>query len=193
MNNTPWLLALMIGSMDMGVTAQASPLVLPLMAVAAEASPPWGPAQGVRARGYSRYRFYPSLEVYFDLDRHMWFAFDAASGEWVMTTRRPWTVMFRFPSFIEVDIRGDRPYLYHTQIYGRYAPPGRRTVVVERRRDGRGDRDRDRGGWNRDRGRHSDADRGRGDGKDSDNGDGKGKGKDKDKEKDQGTGKDRRR
>jgi len=97
--------------------------VCPLMTAPARAGPPpWAPAHGARAKGFVRYRYYPELQVYFDPGRKVWFYIDASSGDWRMVADLPTVIVVGFSSYVELDIEGGRPYVYHRDIRSRYPP-----------------------------------------------------------------------
>ena len=82
--------------------------------------PPWAPAHGYRAK--HRYRYYPDLEIYFDLNRKVSFYYRGDG----------WQVSSRLPQSLRISLDGDsvtlgmdtaKPYTYHQAVTERY-PPG---------------------------------------------------------------------
>ncbi len=119
MTHLRWSVALIVGLLGLGTAAEAGP-------------PPWAPAHGARAQGVVRYRYYPSLEIYFDPVRRVWFTLNVSTGAWQLTVSRPMAVLFGFPSYIELDIVGARPYVYHSQIIMKYPSPKRKANAGNR-------------------------------------------------------------
>ena len=79
--------------------------------------PPWAPAHGHRAR-YT-YQYYPSLQIYHDLNRNLYFYSDA--GQWKAYYDSP--VMLTGYS-VNLIMATDLPYHYHADVVRKY-PPGR--------------------------------------------------------------------
>jgi len=81
--------------------------------------PPWAPAHGYRAK-YT-YRYYPSLQVYYDINRGIYF----------YHSERRWRTSHMFPVYyhsrprdtVILHMTTGRPYKYHKDVVKRY-PPG---------------------------------------------------------------------
>ncbi len=81
--------------------------------------PPWAPAHGYRAK--YKYRYYPSTEVYFDVDRNFYFYF--SDGNWQVTKRLPFHMKAGLGNSVVLEMATDKPYRYHSDVVKRY-PPG---------------------------------------------------------------------
>lgn len=79
--------------------------------------PPWAPAHGYRER--FRYRYYPEVEVYFDIDRGLYFYL--YMGSWQCAPRLPNTIKLK-GEFVVLEMGTDRPYIYHEQVKVHYPP-----------------------------------------------------------------------
>lgn len=79
--------------------------------------PPWAPAHGHRTK-YT-YRYYPSLQIYHDLTRNLYFYFD--TGQWKAYYHPP--IMLTGYS-VNLIMATDQPYHYHADVVRKY-PPGR--------------------------------------------------------------------
>jgi hypothetical protein len=102
---------------------------------------PWSPAHSNRAKYH--YRYYPSLYVYFDIDRNLYFY--PEGGKWKRGESYPYGR--QHSGFIPLDMDTDKPYKWHSEVEKRY-PRDYRSDHHEGREnenDGwRGDRSRDR-------------------------------------------------
>ena len=94
--------------------------------------PPWAPAHGRRALHY--YRYYPSAQVYFDVERGMYFWFDLGAWQWGPAPPRHLRLG---PRYVVLPMEHARPYLYHHQVQRTY-PPGWRGGPSGHRGFGRG-------------------------------------------------------
>ncbi|NDY41624.1 hypothetical protein G3N55_01995 [Dissulfurirhabdus thermomarina] len=88
-------------------------------APAGEGPPPWAPAHGRRAR--YRYRYYPDVQVYFDVDRRIYFFLDA--GAWRAAPAPPPGLHFDLSGYVELGMDTDLPYRFHGDVRAAY-PPG---------------------------------------------------------------------
>lgn len=68
--------------------------------------PPHAPAHGYRAK-YS-YRYYPAVQVYFDVSRRVYFYLD--DGRWIVSASLPRSIMVRLGDYAEIGMKTDRPY-----------------------------------------------------------------------------------
>lgn len=80
--------------------------------------PPHAPAHGRRA--HYRYSYYPEAEVYFDLDRRIYFYLDSGWRSAPRLPRNP-RIILGAPVFLDLDVA--EPYRYHDDHRHRY-PPG---------------------------------------------------------------------
>lgn len=86
-----------------------------------QAPPPaHAPAHGVRAMHH--YHYYPAAEVYFDLDRRVYFY--VSDGRWVMSAALPLAVDEELGARVALEMETDRPYVRHAEHKSKY-PPGR--------------------------------------------------------------------
>jgi len=81
--------------------------------------PPWAPAHGYRAK-YT-YRYYPSLQIYYDLNRELYFYF--SDGQWRASARAPVTYRSKRGDSVVLHMTTGRPYHHHQDVLKRY-PPG---------------------------------------------------------------------
>jgi hypothetical protein len=96
--------------------------------------PPWAPAHGHRRK--MNYHYYPSCEVYHNIDSGQWVWLEA--GNWRVGTRLPDSIHARLGDHVSVEIAGDRPQTYHHDIVARYPAPERRNGPAEPGSRGRG-------------------------------------------------------
>jgi hypothetical protein len=82
--------------------------------------PPWAPAHGYRAK--HNYRYYPSLEIYYDTRRNLWFYYQR--GGWRVEAELPAGIRVSGRDYVRLEMDADRPYRYHSQVVDRY-PPGK--------------------------------------------------------------------
>jgi hypothetical protein len=81
--------------------------------------PPWAPAHGYRAK--YRYRYYPSFQVYFDLDRKLYFYL---KGErWLVSAHLPCGIHLEVAKYVNVELDTAKPYEYFSEYRKKY-PPG---------------------------------------------------------------------
>lgn len=81
--------------------------------------PPHAPAHGYRAK-YT-YRYYPAVQVYFDISRRVYFYLD--EGHWVASASLPRSIRVRLGDYAEIDMESDRPYTKFKEHRKKY-PPG---------------------------------------------------------------------
>ena len=81
--------------------------------------PPWAPAHGYRAK--HRYRYYPSVYVYFDLERRVYFHLEG--GKWCVSARLPSGIHIEFAKYVSIELETDRPYEFFSEHRKKY-PPG---------------------------------------------------------------------
>lgn len=82
--------------------------------------PPWAPAHGYRAK--FRYRYWPAVQIYYDLDRGLYFYF--YMNRWRCSPTLPPEVRIR-GDFVVLEMDTDKPYEFHSEVVHRY-PPGHR-------------------------------------------------------------------
>lgn len=80
--------------------------------------PPWAPAHGYRAK---KYRYYPSVQVYFDIQRDVYFYY--RNREWRVSARLPNRIRTSMAKYITLEMGTDQPYKYHSEVVEQY-PPG---------------------------------------------------------------------
>ncbi|MCF8086284.1 MAG: hypothetical protein K9J48_05260 [Desulfohalobiaceae bacterium] len=83
--------------------------------------PPWAPAHGHRAK--HRYRYYPSAEVYFDVNRDIYFYYQ--NGQWRTSVGIPGNIRVQLGDSVTLEMNTKQPYEYHSEVIQRY-PPGLR-------------------------------------------------------------------
>ncbi|RJP24671.1 MAG: hypothetical protein C4520_03730 [Candidatus Abyssobacteria bacterium SURF_5] len=81
--------------------------------------PPHAPAHGYRAK-YAYY-YYPEGQVYFDLNRNVYFYMDA--GAWRMSASLPTDLNLQLGKHVRIDMDTSKPYTYFEQHKVKY-PPG---------------------------------------------------------------------
>ena len=81
--------------------------------------PPWAPAHGKRAK--HRYYYYPSVYVYFDIDRKVYFYLE--KGVWRVAAKLPPIILPPSPGeVIEIILDTDKPYVYFDDHKKKYPP-----------------------------------------------------------------------
>lgn len=84
--------------------------------------PPWAPANGYRAK--TQHVYFPSLNVYFDVHRNMYYFL--SGDRWVISHRLPPAIplsVFRKAQKIELHIVTPTPYRYNDQHRVKYKAP----------------------------------------------------------------------
>jgi hypothetical protein len=81
--------------------------------------PPWAPAHGYRAK--HKYRYYPSLYVYFDIGREIYFYLEG--DEWKVVVTLPKDIKIDGNKYVTLQMDSERPYIYHADVVRNY-PPG---------------------------------------------------------------------
>jgi hypothetical protein len=104
----------------------ANPGMMEISVSASEAAPPtkggplpWAPAHGHRAK-YS-YRYYPSLYVYFDLERRVYFYLEG--DRWRVSAHLPSGIHIEVAHYVSIELDTDKPYEYFSEHRKKY-PPG---------------------------------------------------------------------
>lgn len=80
--------------------------------------PPHAPAHGVRAK--YEYRYYPSVGIYYDINRGIYFY--AESGIWKSSNALPPNITVSLGDYVVVDLDTDKPYKYYKQHKKQYPP-----------------------------------------------------------------------
>lgn len=93
------------------------------------APPPWAPAHGYRAK-YT-YRYYPSYQLYYDINRNLFFYF--SGGQWIVQHRSPVQIYSRPVESVILYMMTDRPYHHHQHVL-KYYPPGQEKKIGRGRR-----------------------------------------------------------
>jgi hypothetical protein len=81
--------------------------------------PPWAPAHGYRAK--HQYRYYPSVHVYFDVGRRLYFYYD--TGRWRMSASIPRSIKIDAEDYVTIEMDTANPYEHHADVVKRF-PPG---------------------------------------------------------------------
>ncbi|KIX15670.1 hypothetical protein [Dethiosulfatarculus sandiegensis] len=81
--------------------------------------PPWAPAHGYRAK--HQYRYWPGVQVYFDLGRGVYFWF--SNSGWQVGARLPGGITLS-EGYVGLDMDTSKPYKWHKDVIKRY-PPGK--------------------------------------------------------------------
>jgi len=81
--------------------------------------PAHAPAHGYRAK--YRYRYYPTVQVYFDVSRSVYFYLD--DGRWIVSASLPRSIRVRLGDYAEIGMETDRPYTKFKEHKKKY-PPG---------------------------------------------------------------------
>lgn len=89
--------------------------------------PPWAPAHGYRAK---KYRYYPSTQIYFDLQRDVYFYY--SNGQWRVSARLPGRIRAQLGEYVTLEMGTDEPYRHHPEVVKKY-PPGRSKGKGKRR------------------------------------------------------------
>jgi len=82
--------------------------------------PPWAPAHGYRAK--FRYRYYPSVQIYYDVNRGLYFYF--YMGKWRCGDVLPQGLKVK-GEYVVLEMETDKPYEFHAEVLKRY-PPGQK-------------------------------------------------------------------
>jgi hypothetical protein len=80
--------------------------------------PPHAPAHGVRAKYH--YRFYPSLNIYYDINRGIYFYLE--SGVWKSSNVLPGHISINLYDYVVIDLDTDTPYKYYKKHKNKYHP-----------------------------------------------------------------------
>ena len=91
---------------------------------------PWSP--GHRSRAQYHYRYYPSLSLYFDIDRNLYFY--PEKGKWKRGASYPYGRPQRGVSII-LDMDTDKPYKWHSEVEKRYPRDYQRDRYERREND----------------------------------------------------------
>jgi hypothetical protein len=92
----------------------------PVEKVDKKAPLPHAPAHGHRAK--YNYRYYPVPEVYFDVQRRMYFYFEG--DNWKMSASLPRNLHLELSNFVNIEMDTARPYVKHKEHKRKY-PPGK--------------------------------------------------------------------
>lgn len=100
-----------------------------------QAPPPWAPAHGRRAK--YRYRYYPDVAVYYDIERRVYFY--VSGGVWRTSAGLPATIRIS-GSYVHLEMDVDKPYKFHKDVVKKY-PPGKQKKREKERGKGKGRED----------------------------------------------------
>lgn len=81
--------------------------------------PPWAPAHGYRAK--HRYMYYPSVQIYYDPARRLYFYF--SDGAWRSSGRLPKEKPANLGKSVVLQMDTDQPFQFHPEVLKSY-PPG---------------------------------------------------------------------
>lgn len=76
-----------------------------------------GPPDHAPAHGYRRkfqYRYYPTAEVYFDIDRGLYFYYE--DGRWSASATLPGSIRVRLGDSVRIELDTDTPYERHEEV-----------------------------------------------------------------------------
>ena len=79
--------------------------------------PPWAPAHGHRAK---QYQYYSSAQVYFDLQRKVYFYY--SGGGWQFSASLPDSLRVNLGESVTLEMGTDQPYIYHSDVVKQYPP-----------------------------------------------------------------------
>jgi hypothetical protein len=80
--------------------------------------PRHAPAHGYRAK--HRYRYYPEVQVYFDISRAVYFYLD--HGRWIVSSSLPRSIRVRLGDYAEIRMETDKPYTKFKEHKKKYPP-----------------------------------------------------------------------
>jgi hypothetical protein len=83
--------------------------------------PPHAPAHGYRAK--HAYRYYPAVEVYFDVAKKVYFYFEGSN--WKVSASLPRHLAIRLGDYVTLEMDTDKPYSQHGK-YKKHYPPGQK-------------------------------------------------------------------
>ncbi len=107
------------GSIGIGVGAEGSPPPRYEEPPHGKGPPPHAPAHGYREK--YRYRYYPSAQVYFDVDRSVYFYFE--DGGWRVSASLPRYFSVNLDGYVHIELDTDKPYMHFDEHRKKY-PPG---------------------------------------------------------------------
>ena len=81
--------------------------------------PPHAPAHGYRAK--HRYRYYPCVQVYFDISREVYFYMETST--WKMCASLPGDLHVTLGDYVTIEMDSDKPYTKFKDHQKKY-PPG---------------------------------------------------------------------
>ena len=94
--------------------------------------PPWAPAHGYRAK--HAYRYYPDSEVYYDVERGLYFYM--GGDRWQVSAQLPAGIRVDTDDYVALEMNSSKPYQYHSDVVNRY-PPGRKKNASKGHGNGR--------------------------------------------------------
>jgi hypothetical protein len=80
--------------------------------------PSHAPAHGYRAK--YQYRYYPSSNIYFDVDRKLYFFLQG--GNWEFAASLPFNLIPKLGSHVSIEMEIERPYLFNKEHRTKYSP-----------------------------------------------------------------------
>ncbi|MEW6593336.1 MAG: hypothetical protein AB1413_00540 [Thermodesulfobacteriota bacterium] len=104
------------GGVSVGVPAEPAAREVP----PGHGPPPHAPAHGYRAK-YG-YRYYPSVSVYFDVNRKLYFYLQ--NGDWKVGVSLPDNLRLKLGDSVTIEMDSDKPYTEFQAHKAKYPPPG---------------------------------------------------------------------
>ena len=102
-----------------GFGSKADPAII-LAKSKQKGPPPHAPAHGYRAK--HQYRYFPSVSVYLDVSRGVYFYLGGSN--WQATATLPQHLRVRLGHSVNIEMDTDKPYIHHRRHKKQY-PPGR--------------------------------------------------------------------
>lgn len=94
--------------------------------------PPWAPAHGYRAK--HRYRYYPAVQVYYNVNQGSYIYYE--NGRWEVSVSLPQRIKINVNDYVTLEMDTERPYAYHHDVVKKY-PPGQAKKYKKKKRQGR--------------------------------------------------------
>lgn len=90
----------------------------PIQKVEIKGPPAHAPAHGYRLKHY--YRYYPTPDVYFDVQRKVYFYLQGT--DWRISASLPGNLHLGSNGFVNIEMDSDKPYTRHAEHRQKYAP-----------------------------------------------------------------------
>jgi hypothetical protein len=92
-----------------------------------------------------RYRYFPTAQVYFDLNRNVYFYF--SNNVWLSAPRLPAHIHIDLNNFFTLELEGPKPYVHHSKTIKRYPPGLKKKLKREHREKVRDKREEKKERW----------------------------------------------